>query len=415
MTAYAPGSPGYRRVVVALFLAGLASFATIHATQPLLPELAHAFGVSPATSTLSLSATTFALGLALLFVGPLSDAVGRVRIIHVSLLASAVLTLAIGFAGSWSLLVGLRAAIGVVAAGLPAVAVPYLREEVDRAHAARATGLYIGGTGIGGMSGRLVAGFAADLWGWRGGLVAVGVIGLLAALAVCVILPASRGFTPAPLRPRALLGTARRALADRGLLCLDAIGFLSMGALGATFNAAGFRLARAPYELSTGLIGMVFVVYAVGSLASARAGRLADRHGPRGVAIGALAIGLLGEMVTLLTPLPLVIVGITLVTVGFFACHGVVSAWVGARAGIVGVGGGQASALYLFFYYLGSAVAGTAAGAAWSAGGWSLVVAMTGTMFAVGAVLAASIQPAVAPRDSAADGPASSLVDRPVG
>lgn len=394
MSGYQPGSTQYRRVVAALFLAGLASFATIHSTQPLLPEIAASFGLSPATSTLSLSATTLSLGVAMLFIGPLSDALGRVRVIHASLLVGALLTIALSFVRSWELLVVLRAVSGIVLAGLPAVAVPYLREEVDRASAARATGLYIGGTGLGGMSGRLLAGLAADFWGWSGGLLAVGLLALVSALVVVAILPPSRGFVPTELRPQALWLNTRRALSDPGLLALDAIGFLSMGALGATFNAVGFRLSREPYSLSPGLIGLVFGVYALGSVASARAGRLADRIGPRPVVVGALVLGGVGELVTLASPLPVVIAGIALVTIGFFACHGVVSAWVGARAARVGAGAGQASSLYLFWYYVGSAVAGTVAGAVWSAGGWGLVVAMTASMFALGVPLAVAVRQA---------------------
>lgn len=383
MSGYQPGTAPYLRVVAALFLAGLASFATIHSTQPLLPEIAAAFGLTPAQSTLCLSATTLSLGVAMLFVGPLSDSLGRVRLIHASLLLGAVLTLVLAFVHSWEVLVALRALSGVVLAGLPAVAVPYLREEVDPASAARATGLYIGGTGLGGMSGRLLAGAAADVWGWSGGLAAVGVLGLASALVVVVLLPPSRGFRPVPLRPATLWHNTVRALSDPGLLALDAIGFLSMGALGATFNAVGFRLSHAPYLLSPGLIGLVFGVYAFGSVASARAGRLADRIGPRPVVVGALVIAVVGELVSLLAPLPVVVAGIALVTIGFFACHGTVSAWVGARAARVGAGAGQASSLYLFWYYVGSAVAGTTAGAVWSAGGWGLVVAMTAGMFAL--------------------------------
>ena len=40
----------------------------------------------------------------------------------------------------------------------------------------------------------------------------------------------------------------------------------------------------------------------------------------------------------------------------------------------------QAASAYLFAYYVGSSVAGTAAGSAWSTGGWSGVLLLTGTL-----------------------------------
>ena len=75
-----PTAPASRRITLALFLAGAATFAMAYAPQPLLPVLRTEFGVTPASATLSLSITTGAMGLALLVFGPVSDAVGRVRV-----------------------------------------------------------------------------------------------------------------------------------------------------------------------------------------------------------------------------------------------------------------------------------------------------------------------------------------------
>ena len=66
---------------------------------------------------------------------------------------------------SWHWLLGLRLLEGVALAGLPAVAMAYLREEIDADHHARATGLYIGGTALGGMAGRIVSALLAELGG----------------------------------------------------------------------------------------------------------------------------------------------------------------------------------------------------------------------------------------------------------
>ena len=85
---YRVGESGYRRITVALFAAGLATFALLYSTQALLPEFPRAFSVSAAQSTLSVSLTTIGLGLTLLVAGPLSEVIGRTRLIHLSLAAS---------------------------------------------------------------------------------------------------------------------------------------------------------------------------------------------------------------------------------------------------------------------------------------------------------------------------------------
>ncbi|HHJ4328409.1 TPA: MFS transporter, partial [Klebsiella pneumoniae] len=59
--------------------------------------------------------------------------------------------------------------------------------------------------------------------------------------------------------------------------------------------------------------------------------------------------------------------GILLFTFGFFAAHSLASSWVGRRALQAR---GQAAALYLFCYYLGSSLAGTAGGLFWQGLRW---------------------------------------------
>lgn len=387
-TGYRVGEPGYRRITGSLFAAGLATFALIYSTQPLLPEFSRAFSVSAAESTLSVSLTTIGLGAALLVAGPVSEVVGRTRLIHLSLAASAGVAVACAVAPSWEVLLGLRLLQGVTLAGLPAVATAYLREELHPGTHARAAGLYIGGTAIGGMTGRLVTGPVADLAGWRWALAAVAAVGLLCALVVGLLLPASRNFVAAPARLRHLAAMTRRALGDRALLALYAVGASSAGGFVAVFNATGFRLTSAPFELGLGAAGLVFLVYPIGTLGSLVAGRLADRFSRRAVLPVGCLVAVAGVLVTLPDRLTLLAVGLAVMTAGFFAAHGVASGWVPARAHAGGVAAGQAASLYLFAYYLGSSVFGSLTGRAWSVGGWPAVVLLASGLLLVSGLLA---------------------------
>ena len=378
-----PGSPELRRVAVALFLAGVATFASIWATQPLLPTLAAEFDVTPAQAALSVSGPTLALGLGLLVAGPLSDVRGRTWLVHGSLLATGVVGLACAFAWSWELLLALRTLQGLVLAGLPAVATAYLREEVDPRMAAGVTGLYVGGTALGGMSGRLIAAPLAEVGGWRTAVAGIAVLVLVCAALVRRWLPPSRGFRPVPARPRDLIGQTFRVLRDPVLLGLFAVGGLLMGAFVAVFNGLGFRLESVEFGLSTGVAGLVFATYALGSVSSTLAGRLSARTaGPRPVVPVGIALAVAGVLLTLSPRLPLVVAGVAVMVVGFFAAHGTASGWVAARAAYGSGGAGQAASLYLLAYYGGASVAGTAAGWAWSSGGWSRVVGLAGTLMA---------------------------------
>ncbi|KGN36476.1 MFS transporter [Knoellia subterranea] len=382
LVGYRPGSAGHRRITLSLFAAGIATFALIYSTQALLPELAAGFGVSSADSTLSLSVTTAALAVALLVAGPLSDRIGRTRLIRASLAVSVVLAAAAAFAPTWSTFLGLRLAMGVTIAGLPAVATAYLREELEHDAQAGAVGLYIGGNAIGGMVGRLATGPVAELWGWRWALVAVAGLGLVCTAIVLVGLPPSRHFVARSAGVRPMLSMARRAVGDPVLLALYAVGLLGCGAFVAVFNAIGFRLTTAPFGLGLGAASLVFLVYACGTLGSAVGGRLADRFGRRAVApLGAL-LALAGLLLTLPDALPAIVAGMAVMTAGFFVVHGVASGWVPVRAHAGGVASAQAASLYLFAYYVGSSVLGTAGGHAFAYAGWSGVVALSGLLFA---------------------------------
>ena len=382
------GTSSYWRIVVALFAAGVATFALLYSTQALLPELSRRFAVTTAGSTLSLSLTTLGLGVALLVAGPLSDRVGRTRLIHLSLALSALVAAGCAVAPTWPVLLGLRLLEGITLAGLPAVATAYLREELHPSTHARAAGLYVGGTALGGMSGRLLTGAVAEVAGWRWALGSAALLGVVCALAVLVLLPPSQRFLAARGGVADVLRMARRALSDPGLLALYGIGGCSMGVLIAVFNTLGFRLEDAPFHLGVGAASLVFLVYPLGTVSSAVSGRLADAFGRRAVLpLGCVLTGV-GVVLTLPSSIPLVLIGLALLTAGFFAVHGVASGWVPVRAHAGGVSTGQAASLYLFTYYLGSTVFGSVAGQAWTGAGWPGVVLLAALLLVAVAGLA---------------------------
>ena len=393
------GSPEHRKVVGALFAAGVATFVLLYSTQALFPELAADFGVSSAASTLSLSVATASLGLALLVLGPLSDRFGRTRIVNVSVAASAVVALACALAPTWHALLGLRALQGVALAGLPAVATAYLREELHASTHARAAGVYVGGTAIGGMAGRLVTGPVAEVAGWRWALAAAAGVGLVCAVVVRLLLPASRRFVPVPAGTRSVLARTRRALADPALLALYALGACAVGAFTAVFNSLGFRVEGAPFNLGLGAASLLFLVYPLGSVGSAASGWVADRVGRRAVVPGGALLALAGLALTLTDRLPLVVAGVGVLTAGFFVVHGTASGWVPARAHAGGVATGQAASFYLFSYYVGASVFGGASGRVWSAAGWPGVVALSAVLLLACGALAIALRhiPALAP------------------
>jgi YNFM family putative membrane transporter len=402
------GVSTYRRISVALFAAGVATFALLYSVQTMLPEFARSFGVSAGESTLALSLSTIGLGVALLVAGPLSEAYGRTRLIHASLWLSGLVALACAVAPGWHALLALRLLEGVTLAGLPAVATAYLREELPPGVQARASGLYIGGTAIGGMAGRLVPGAVTDVAGWRWGLATAAGLGLGCALAVRLLLPPSRHFIAAPGRPRHLAALIGRAGREPGLLSLYAVGGCLVGAFVAVFNGLVFRLTSAPYGLSVAAVSLMFLVHPAGAASATVAGRLAGRFGRRTVVAAGCLVTATGTALTLAAPLPLIVAGLALLTAGFFAVHGVASGWVPARAHDRGIASGPAASLYLVAFYAGSSISGSMAGGAWTVGGWPAVALLALTLVAAGtlAVFRPALRASTQPRDVRTPSPA---------
>lgn len=380
------GSRGLRRASLATFLAGLATFAMLYEPQVLLPELTRSFGVSPAAATLAVSVATAGLAVGLLVLGPVSDRRGRTAILRASLAASVALAALLAAVPSWELLLVVRGLQGFALAGLPAVGVAYLREELHPSVASRGIGLYVGGTAIGGLSGRVLGGLLADLGGWRTTMAGIAGLSAVCAVAVWVLLPASRRFRPV-VRSGPLARQLAAAFTDPVLLGLYAVAALLMGGFVAVYNAATFRLEDPPYALAPSIAGLVFLAYLLGSASSPAAGALADRWSPRLVVPLAVGVMLGGVLLTLAAPLALFVVGLCVLTTGFFAAHGVASSWVATRAAYGERAVGQAASLYSFWYYVGSSVAGTGAGRAWATGGWPAVVWLAGGTSAAALVL----------------------------
>ena len=353
------GTPQFMRTSLALFSGGFATFALLYCIQPMMPVLSKAFSISAAESSLALSVATAMLALGLLVTGPISDAIGRKPVMVVSLLAAALFTLGSAVMPTWHGVLLMRALVGLSLSGLAAVAMTYLSEEIHPQHIGLSMGLYIGGNAIGGMSGRLISGVLVDFISWHAALAVLGGLALVAALVFWRVLPESKHFRPAPLKPATLLNGYRLHFRDAGLPWLFLIGFLLMGSFVTLFNYIGYRLLAEPYHMSQAVVGVLSVVYLSGIYSSAWVGSLADKLGRRKVLWAVILLMLGGLLLTLFEPIPLMLAGLLLFTFGFFGAHSVASSWIGRRALRAK---GQASSLYLFSYYVGSSLAGTLGG-----------------------------------------------------
>lgn len=374
------GAAAFAPTVVAFGAAGLVAFAELYGVQALLPAIGREFGLPPSSAALVQSAG--AVGLAVAVV-PWSIAARRIRrgtLLRIAVVATILLgPLAAATDGLESLL-ALRFAQGAVLAGIPALAVAHLGDVLDRPRAAAAAGWYVGGTALGGLSGRLVAGVVGSLADdWRLALMAVSLVSALAAAAFLALTPRIAESPDAP-------GAARRALGDRRIWALCALALLQMGAFVAVYNFIGFRLLRPPFGLPDVTVTAVFAIYLVGSVTAARVGGLVARLGRRRVVAGGVVVQGVGALLTLPDAVAAVAAGLAVATTGFFALHACAAAWVAE----LGRGSALPSALYTIAYYVGAGVLGWALGLVFDAGGWGVLVGVLLGLSAVAVAVAAA-------------------------
>lgn len=373
MGSITSGTKRYRQINLAFFAAGFVTFITLYDLQPLLPVFSKEFGVGAALGSLPLSVCTGALAVGMLFAGTLSETFGRKRVMVISLVTTSLLALLTSLTDTFPALLAVRLLQGLALAGLPAVAIAYLSEEIAPASLTSAIGLYISGNAIGGMTGRILTATVTEHVSWRLALAVIGLICLLLSLHFARSLPPSTNFTRRPFAARYLASSLVKQLQDPGLLCLYGISFMIMGCFVTIYNYITFRLLAPPYFLSQSMVSLIFLVYLLGSFSSSLVGRHVARFGRDRMLYVSLATMVTGVVITLTMSVPGIAAGIGIFTWGFFAAHTIAASWVGSRARTAKA---QASAIYLFSYYFGSSVSGTLGGVFWTTFGWQGVVLM---------------------------------------
>jgi YNFM family putative membrane transporter len=371
-TPSSPGSP------LVLALIGALVFLNVYAPQSLLPLLASDLGVSPVQAGSVVGVTTLAIAIVSPLSGVLADALGRKRVI---VAAFVLLTLPALLATQAHTLAQLNLARFLQGLVIPLVMVTctaYAAEEYRGLQVSRSITAYVTGTVLGGFGGRFLSGLIVDHGragqgggDWRLAFWLLVFTNLLGALLALALLRPARRFVP--VRDlRAVLGDLRLHLHNRPLLGTLAVGFVLLFTLVSAFTYVVLYLAAPPYRLGSGALGGVFAVYLLGVVITPLASRLMGRFGaPRTFAVGVVA-SLLGFGLTLLAPLPLIVVGLALASSGVFV--GQAAALSAVQASVTRARS-LASGLYSMAYYAGGAAATAVGGLAYTHAGWPGAVA----------------------------------------
>jgi len=372
------------KITWGMLIGSLVSFANLYGPQTFIQHFTHDFHMSASEASLALSISTFTLAFGMLIMAAVSNTWGRKNIMVFSLVSSSIIYLLVGFAPNFEVLLILRAIEGFATAGFPAIAVTYLAEELSGNQFPKSLAVYITGSGFGGFFGRIVSSSVLDLSNWHIAVFVLGTLTMILSIIFMFLVEPSKHFVPQEFSMKNWIGGIIAACKDTKLWYFYGLGFLALGVYIAMFNYISFPLIKS-FGLSQTLVGFIFIFQLMGSIGSMTVGKLSDRY-TRAQMLGvSLIIVLLGISLTVVHFLPVVLVGLFILSCGFFAWHNLVSGWGSSSA--IPTAKAYASSLYLLFYYIGSSVIGTIGGHFYDANGWNGVVGIMIACCIVGFIL----------------------------
>jgi MFS family permease len=366
-----PASPSHPHVFPVV-LAGFIAFLDLYATQPLLPLLMRVFDASHFEVSLTITAATVGVAIAAPAVGRVADVAGRKRVIVGAAFILAGATLLCATATGLNQFIFWRFVQGLVTPGIFAITIAYIHEEYPAWYAGRASAAYVSGTVTGGFCGRVLVGLLAGSFGWKLAFVVLGLVNVAAAMAIARWLPREKPHSDEPAVSGVGHGrSVLRLLSNGRLFATNVVGFCVLFSQVAMFTYVTFHLEAPPYSLSTAALGYLFVVYLFGAAVTPLAGRCVDLYGHRaGLAIG-MAVGAIGAVLTLTTPLFVIAFGLALVGSGVFIAQATASSYIGV---VTHVDRGLAVGLYSSAYYVGGTLGGSLPSLFWESGGWTACV-----------------------------------------
>ena len=359
------------RATLALCIGSFMVCANVYVTHPLLPMFSDVFAISPLQASWSLTVTTLTLGLSLLIFGPMSDALGRRRLMIFSMAGVVICSACLSQVSSFSGLLALRAVQGFFLAGLPAIAIAYMGDEFTKKGLVAAVGFYISGNTLGGIGGRLIGGFSGDLFGWQDTFLVMTVVSVFCLGLFIWLLPPSVYFQPKRVSPKQMVIDGYGHLSNPMLLLAYVVGGLNFFIFINQYSYATFLLSEAPYHLPTALLGMLFLTYLSGTFGAMLSGKISSlMPQPIVMSLGIVCM-ISGTLLSLYETLASIIAAFLINAFGFFVAHSSASSWVSHTATYARA---TASSLYLVFYYVGASVGGLYLNPFWKALGWQGIV-----------------------------------------
>lgn len=361
----------FRIIRNCMLISGLSVFAQLYLFQPMLSELQASFGVSLATGSLAVSASTIGMATGLFLFAFKADTFKRERLMSLSLILSALLTITSAFMSHFVLLLLLNFLKGIALSGVSAVALAYLSDEIEPGKIGLAISLYLSGNTIGGMTGRVAGSLLAGWGGWQQAVWVIGITSLLLGFLFYWKIPTSSQVSQNSISIKEKLQQMKDLLSKRLFIGMYLIAALAMGVFVSVYNYISIQLESPRYGLPHQMIAMIFVMYLTGVAGSIIVGKLSDKHKPERLLRYSLILLGAGLSMLLIPRLWALITGLGILTFAFFSTHTIASRIVSVNASR---SKSSATSIYWLSYYAGSSIIGSLTGIILTLFGWDTFV-----------------------------------------
>lgn len=357
-------SAAREKTVLPAILNTILALSALYAPQPLLPVLSQEFAVSREAAAALTTVTFIPLALAPLVYGYLLESLSATRLLKLSVPLLACSELFFAATDSFSMLLAIRLAQGLLIPAILTSLMTYLSQRSSGENVQRTMAIYIAATIFGGFAGRAASGMIASWLGWRYSFIVLA-ISLLIGFLLLLRLPEAPSLRLAKPGPNAL----RKTLQRPAFLPIYSAIFCLFLVFAAVMNFLPFRLTELSSQADELRIGLIYSGYMMGIATSLGAPSLCRwlKGEQRAIQLGLLAFGTTllglatGQVWLLFTTM-------FLFCAAMFLVHATASGLVNRLSG--GENRGMVNGLYVAFYYSGGAVGSFAPGLVYRQFGW---------------------------------------------
>jgi len=389
--AAAPAPTSLPALILVLGACGFASTFTMRIIDPLIPTLAGEFERSVPQIVMMVTGFSLAYALGQPFLGPVADAIGKIRTILTCLIALALFSTVAALSQSYEIMTAVRAVTGIAAGGIIPIAMAAIGDRAPMQERQIALGRFLVLMIIGQMSGSACSGLIATHAGWRAAFLSAAIVAALAAVLVALVLKPRRNVTRARLSVAGALANYRIVFANPrtkllyGLVVIEGLLLFGIPAYVAAILFA--RSGVGPAEAGLVIAGMGFGCLVYGLMTRI----LVERLGPTlmtrlGGVVCAIGLSLFAFDWVWWSAIPL----FALQGFGFFLLHGTFQA---QATELAPAARGSAMALFACCFFLGQATGPLAMGAAMSVLGTPIAI----LAFAIAIALFGYLTPRILP------------------